>query len=38
MHFDNPFKCDIDTMCFIDCVNKHNSNIVISNQSTDFKN
>lgn len=37
-HFDNSFKCDKDTMHFIDCVNEHNSNIVISDQSKDLKN
>ena len=37
MHFDNSFKCDSDTMRFIDCVNEHNSNKVASDQSTDYK-
>lgn len=38
MHFDNSFKCDKDTIRFIDCVNEHNSNIVISDQATNLKN
>lgn len=38
MHFDSSFKCDKDTMHFIDRVNEPNSNIVISDQSTDLKN
>lgn len=35
MHYDHSFKCDESTIRFIDCVNEHNSNMIINDSTRD---
>lgn len=36
MHYDRSFKCDEYTIRFIDCVNEHNSNVIINDPTKSY--